>query len=203
MAATEREPSEEQFSVLLVCTANQCRSPMAEHLLRAELEVRALDWSVSSAGVAARPGQPMHPSAARILDRRGIDTAGWTSRLVDGVTIDRADLVLTATEAHREAVARLRPNAMARTFTLLQFAHLIRASPPVAAGTGQGFGAALVAQAGAARGRLQPLPKSDRDLADPMGQSAHKFRRCAAVVEQAVQDILLGAPVPAAAISGD
>jgi len=45
--------SEPSFGVLFVCTANHCRSPIAEHLLRRELASRDLDWSVASAGTRA------------------------------------------------------------------------------------------------------------------------------------------------------
>jgi protein-tyrosine-phosphatase len=194
----ERDPVD--FSVLFICTANQCRSPIAEHLLRSEVALRDLSWSVASAGLEARPGQDMHPSAARILDRRGIDASGWTSRRVGPEMLAQADLILTATEAHRGAVARLSPGAMARTFTLLQFAYLIRSSHSAAGVPGTDPGRSLIGRAGSARGNLQPLPPRSRDLADPMGHSFSRFRKCAATIDQALSEVLAGQPAVASAL---
>ena len=199
MKPGERDPVD--FSVLFICTANQCRSPIAEHLLRSEVALRDLSWAVASAGLQARSGQAMHPSAARILDRRGIDTSGWTSRRVGPEMLAQADLVLTATEAHRGAVAQLSPGAMARTFTLLQFAYLIRSSRSVAGGLGTPHpGRSLIGRAGSARGNLQPLPPRSRDLADPMGHSFSRFRKCAATIEQALSEVLAEQPAVASSL---
>ena len=44
--------------IMVVCTANICRSPVAETLLRDRLEKEGLaDWEVSSAGTWAETGQ--------------------------------------------------------------------------------------------------------------------------------------------------
>jgi len=186
--------SEPSFGVLFVCTANHCRSPMAEHLLRSELADRGLDWSVASAGTRAEVNRPMHPSAVRVLARRGIEVGDWTAHRIDSETVVRADLVLTAGEEHRAAVARLAPSAMARTFTLLQFAHLVGALPMAEGLTQQEFGPALLDHAVRMRGSAQPLARGLREIPDPMGHSYSKFGKCAAIIEQALGSILSGSP---------
>lgn len=191
MAESDPRP----FAVLFVCRANHCRSPLAEFLLRNEVEQRGLGWSVSSAGTHARAGQPMHPSVARLLTGRGLDTADWTSRAMDLASIEGADLVLTAAEEQRAAIARLAPTAMTRTFTLLQFAHLTTFVSTRSAVSAPDFGPRLLDDVSAVRGTVQPMPEDERDVADPMGQSARSFRRCAAVIERAWQQILSCAPV--------
>ena len=69
--------------VLVVCTANICRSPMAEALLRAWLSHHAptvaADVAVASAGVRARPGDPAAPHMMAIADRWGLDLHGHRS----------------------------------------------------------------------------------------------------------------------------
>ena len=95
------------FSVLIVCTANQCRSPMAEHILRARVEEADLDWYVSSAGTHAVERSAIVPEASRILARRGIDATGFHSRRLTGELIAGADLILTAEQKQRERVAAL------------------------------------------------------------------------------------------------
>jgi protein-tyrosine phosphatase len=181
------------FHVLFVCTANHCRSPIAEHLLRSELETRELRWSIESAGTQAHPGVPMHPSADRVLYRRGIDVGDWVSQSLTPKLIDGADLILTAEESHRGPVARLSPAAVGRTFTLLQFAMLTRLSPPPALAPGD-YGPALLRNATQNHGRLQPVSPTKRDLADPAGQSIFSFGRCATTIERALEDILVSCP---------
>jgi len=193
--------SEPPFAVLFVCTANHCRSPMAEHLLRRELSTRDLDWSVASAGTRAEEYRPMHASAARVLARRGIEVGDWGAHRVDGEAVLRADLVLTAGEEHRAAVARLAPSAMARTFTLLQFAHLTAALPMAGGLTRQEFGPALLDHAVRMRGTAQPLARELREIPDPMGHSFSKFSKCAAIIEQALVSVL--SESPSSTLTGD
>jgi len=182
------------FHVVFVCRANHCRSPLAEFLLRAELSARDVDWTVSSAGTRVRPGQPMHPSAARILARHNLDTSAWTSRVITRQIIDTADLLLTADEEQRGAIARLTPTALPRTFTILQYAYLSAFVTRPGVLASESYGSQLLERVNEVRGAVQPMPHSERDLADPMGQSPLKFRRCAATIERAVEQILGGLP---------
>jgi protein-tyrosine phosphatase len=170
---------------------------MAEHLLRHQLGSHDLDWSVSSAGTMAEEGRPMHRWAARVLARRGIDVGDWTSTRLDADAVLRADLVLTAGEDHRAVVARLAPVAMARTFTLLQFDHLVNALPMAQGLTAEEYGPALLDHAVRMRGIAQPLARGLRDIPDPMGQSSFRFSKCAATIERALQRMLT---VPAGAL---
>lgn len=178
------------FSVLMVCTANLCRSPLGEHLMRAELAARGVDWTVSSAGTHAREGQPMHSSAARLLAQRGIDASTFTTRRLNQQMIADADLILTASGEHRAAVTRLQPGALARTHTLLQFAYLAQAVSLPTPLPSTETGPLLREHVSEARGSVQPLPTNQRDLPDPIRQSFFRFRKCAAMIEEAIDQIL-------------
>ena len=57
------------FRILTVCTGNICRSPVAERLLQAGLGDAV---AVSSAGVRAVVGDPIHPGMVALLERSGI-----------------------------------------------------------------------------------------------------------------------------------
>ena len=72
-------------SVLCVCTANVCRSPAAELLLRAGLRSRLGDAVaeqvvVTSAGTWATPRRPIEPGTAAALRRAGMVPARWPRR---------------------------------------------------------------------------------------------------------------------------
>ena len=93
-------------NVLFVCTANICRSPMAEAALRAELIERTAEgyWTVSSAGVFATPGEMPTPEAIQAMAECGYSVRDHRSRMLDHTLADAADLILVMTRAHRETV---------------------------------------------------------------------------------------------------
>lgn len=183
------------FSVLMVCTANYCRSPIAEQLLTSSSTAQFGPgrWTVTSAGTDAHSVRPIHEYSAQVLLERGAFVEGHRSRLLDAAMLRDADLVLTASREHRSAVVRLLPAAIGRTFTMLQFARLTTMVPPLHGPDAAQLGRELVVEAKAARPLLQPVPPEEDDLPDPMGRPLEEFERCAARLDGVVRDIL--APV--------
>jgi len=110
--------------VLVVCTANQCRSPMAEGLIRARLaaEGRQDRVSVASAGTWADDARSATPNAVATMAERGIDIADHRSSEIDAAQLDSADLVLVMTGGHREAIAAEFPDARDKTRLLSSLA---------------------------------------------------------------------------------
>src|SRR5512139_3295748 len=93
-------------SVLLVCTANQCRSPMAEALLKSLAARRgeADRWQIQSAGTWAVPGRPATQLAQVVMRRRSIDMSSHRSRLIDADMLAAASVILVMTRHHLEAI---------------------------------------------------------------------------------------------------
>ncbi len=100
--------------VLIVCTGNTCRSPMAQVLLQ-RLKP---DWEVRSAGVAAQPGQPASTHAQRVAADRGLDLNAHRSRAVDSEALAWADEVLCLTSAHQRALLERFPQARGKSSRL-------------------------------------------------------------------------------------
>jgi protein-tyrosine-phosphatase len=103
------------FQVLLVCTGNTCRSPMAEGVLRSLLPSDLAEWvNVASAGTGAVPGVPATLLAVRTLAEQGIDIAGHRSSELTAERIRAADLVLCMEPQHAARARQLAPDAADR-----------------------------------------------------------------------------------------
>jgi protein-tyrosine phosphatase len=95
--------------ILVTCSGNSCRSPMAERLLRAALVARAdgPDWllpTVRSAGTHALPGQPASDHAVTALGELGLDLSDHASRALTAELIRSVDLVLCMGSSHAQVV---------------------------------------------------------------------------------------------------
>lgn len=96
----------EKRSVLFVCTANQCRSPMAEALMKDYIKRMDLqgNWVVQSAGTWAENGHPATPSGVKAMAQRGLDTRSHQSQGITKDLLNRFDLILTMESGHKEAI---------------------------------------------------------------------------------------------------
>lgn len=184
--------TEPAFRVLMVCTANHCRSPIAQQLLAHDAAARfgPGGWQIDSAGTAIPGPWPLHELAATVITERVGAVADHASRQLSGSQILDADLILTATRQHRSAVVGILPAALGRTFTILQFARLCSAVTEVAGNDPRTAGLDLVNRAKLARSSLQPVPGDWDDLPDPMGRGLAEFERCADSVQTAIDAIL-------------
>lgn len=98
-------------SVLLVCTANLCRSPMAEAMLRHRLAEMGMERQVrvASAGIRALVGWPMDPRALSVLTAREIPTTRHRARQLRSADFEQHDLVLGMEAAHRGQLSERSP----------------------------------------------------------------------------------------------
>jgi protein-tyrosine-phosphatase len=107
--------------VLIVCTANQCRSALGGMILVDRLRELELDVAVDSAGTHAVPGAGATPPTVTAAAALGLDLSAHESRLADAELVAAADLVLTMERAHVREMVVTDPQAFGRTFTLKEF----------------------------------------------------------------------------------
>lgn len=173
-------------SVLVVCTANVCRSPAAEVLLQAALGP-ASGIAVGSAGLRARAGEPMAPEMARLLS---VPAGTVRARQFLPAAARDAGLVLTMTRAHRAAVVSAVPAALRRTFTLRELAALVELADEAGAVPPTGPAERLAALVGLAP-RYRGLRSSgpDDDVDDPYGKDAPAYAHAVDVLRTSVAAI--------------
>jgi low molecular weight protein-tyrosine phosphatase len=201
--------SPEVFRLLYVCTGNICRSPFAQFHTRFLLGARLGPWAhafaVHSAGVSAVRGHGMHEDTRALLASRRDhpDVAAFAARQLPDRDVLLADLVLTMTREHRSTVLGDVPRALPTTFTLREFARLLRSADrselaalpraPVARAR------ALVALARNTRGTVPAVPAEEDAVPDPISGGPEAHAEAARVIDECVRtflDLLVPPPLP-------
>jgi len=186
------------IDILLVCTANQCRSPMAEGLLERLLAQAGVGAEVGSAGLLPG-GAPATPDAVATMADRGVDISRHVSRTLTRETATTTPLVIGMTRAHvREACVTFGA-PVDRAYTLKE---LVRRGEQ-AGGRREGEpGSSWLARIGAGR-RTADLVGDDPadDIADPVGRPRDVYEDTADELEGLLRrlvNLLVGGPGPVA-----
>ena len=107
-------------NVLVVCTGNVCRSPMAKALIRKEIADRGLtpDVTIDSAGTYAMVDHPASGGSINAMAQRGLDISGHRAKQLTVELVNKADVILVMEERHRRSIFVTWPRAIMKTLLL-------------------------------------------------------------------------------------
>ena len=184
------------FTLLVVSTANVCRSPLAERIGTAYLaEVLGAGadstFRIVSAGTEAVAGHEMSPESALVLNGLGGDPAKFWAGKVNADLASSTDLTLTMTRQEQEEVLAVAPRSLARTFTLLEAVDLLGMIDPDEDSDGAAEperARRVVRSMAAARTRRRSSPEDD--IPDPLGRPLKVHQEVGEVIADAMLLVL-------------
>jgi protein-tyrosine phosphatase len=122
-------------------------------------------------------GHPIHEDAAAVIERLGGGVSNFAARQLTSRIASDADLVLTMTRRHRDAVLELAPHRLHRTFTLSEAARLVSEC-----------NAQNILELSALRPHLPPNEASD--VPDPIGESTEFFSMVCSQIANLIPPVL-------------
>ncbi len=107
-------------SILFVCTANICRSPLALALFKQKIlnEPDVSLWKLDSAGTWASEGEPASGKSQYLLGQKGIDIQEHRSKIINLEMLRSFNLILTMERGHKEALQSEFPEVKTRLFMI-------------------------------------------------------------------------------------
>jgi len=183
--------------VLILCTANQCRSPMAEVLLRRHLQRAGVAATISSAGLW-EGGAPATGHGVAAMADRGLDLTGHTSRRLTDDMVRHADLVIAMTRQHAREAAVLQRDSLRKVFTLKELARGAAVAGERRPDETLQRWLDRVAQGRAPRTLLGVGHDEELDVADPVGKGRADYEATADLLDRLLGQIVdLAFPVSA------
>lgn len=111
-----------RYRVLIVCTGNTCRSPMAEGALRVLVDGAKIDFmEILSAGTHSLPSCPPTLHAIEACKTWHADISHHRSRRISCELLEECDLILCMTAIHYREVVTICPEVRDLTFMLKKY----------------------------------------------------------------------------------
>jgi protein-tyrosine-phosphatase len=110
-------------SIIILCTANMVRSPIAQALLRQKLSKKydTENWIVDSAGTWTVAGRPVITKTWEVMQHLyGIDLSTHRTRLVSRSLLRPYDLILVMEAGQKEALQTEFPEFRSRIYLLYE-----------------------------------------------------------------------------------
>lgn len=175
--------------VLVVCTANRCRSPLGEALLRRFVREKDLNIEVRSAGTKAIDGLPPTGGTELAAKKLKVDVTEILSKPITPESSDWADLIITMERQHVIDTVAEFPDVFNRTFLITELRDLLAQKRPTPDMNLRQWLAEV------SKSRTRALVLSSReadDVADPAGQSLRKHNKAAREIYELLETITDG-----------
>jgi protein-tyrosine phosphatase len=176
--------------LLVVCTANRCRSPMLEVLARSQFADAGLAIDVRSGGVLPG-GEPATDRAIATMQEYGLDLSVHRSHQLSNELVGWADLVVVMERRHLAKVVEIDPAALRRSFVFGEVPRWIAEATTVPSRP------TALRDLAASWNERRPVdeilvddPRDDLD--DPIGRSRRHYRQCAVRLDEWLHDVIAG-----------
>ena len=110
------------MKIMFICTGNVCRSAMAQWMFKKMVEERGKNIEVYSCGVDAEDGWISPNSAIDVMKEYGVDLKKHRSTSLRNSNIEKMDVILCATENHKNIIKYIYPELKEKVFTMKEFA---------------------------------------------------------------------------------
>ena len=109
------------MKIILVCSGNTCRSPMAEAIFKRKFHDKA---EIISRGLYVPENIHASFNSEKAMDEMGLDIKSHISRQLTVPEAEGADLILTMTKTHKDMILSVCPGMKDKVFTLCEYAGL-------------------------------------------------------------------------------
>jgi len=151
--------SSDVFNIVLICSGNSCRSPIAEGLLKRKLPENLRDFvNITSAGTLGINGSPATPFAVQVAQEFGADISHHRSRGLTGELIHESDVIFVLANDHKKILLSHFPELSENIFLLKSFDR-------------------------------NHKKNYDENIYDPIGGSLETYRECAAIINEEINRI--------------
>ena len=122
--------------------------------------------TVDSAGISAHPNDNASTNSIIILKELGIDISSHKAKLLDLNTASKADIILTMTNSHKNAICKEFPDLASKIFTLKEYV------------------------ANRNLNNSLELYMGEFDISDPYGMPLSTYKQCALEINTAITKLI-------------
>ena len=109
------------MKIMFICTGNICRSAMAHAMFEKMVKEQNKNVQVYSCGIYAQNGDIPTYEAIETMNEYGIDLRNHRATNIRNSNIEEMDVILCATENHKNMVLNLYPNLKGKVFTMKEY----------------------------------------------------------------------------------
>ena len=112
------------MKIMFICTGNICRSAMAEGMMKKLAKDNNLDLDICSCGIYAEDGDYATYNAVEAAKYYDVNIEGHRATNIRRSEIKEMDIILCATESHKQSVLYMYPELKEKVFTMKEYAEL-------------------------------------------------------------------------------